>query len=75
MAAATECVFSFLLPLRRSASPSQASKSMLFSDDLHLQCPFSQSCWNVLQIEVPLQASTLEVMEHLKDGLYRPPFS
>jgi hypothetical protein len=37
MAAATECVFSFLLPLRRSASPSQASKSLLFSDDLHLQ--------------------------------------
>ncbi|PVH34302.1 hypothetical protein PAHAL_8G190100 [Panicum hallii] len=43
-------------------------------DHLFFQCPFSQSCWNLLNLQIPLQASTLQSLDLLKFELHSPLF-
>ncbi|PVH34306.1 hypothetical protein PAHAL_8G190400 [Panicum hallii] len=43
-------------------------------DHLIFQCPFSQSCWNLLNLQIPLQASTLQSLDLLKFELRSPLF-
>jgi hypothetical protein len=43
-------------------------------DHLFFQCPFSQSCWNLLNLQIALQAPTLQSLDLLKFELHSPLF-
>ena len=43
-------------------------------EHLFFQCPFAVSCWNLLHLQVPLQATVLEIMDSLAAQLRTPIF-
>ena len=43
-------------------------------EHLFFQCPFAVSCWNLLHLQVPLQATVLEIMDSLAAQLRMPIF-
>jgi hypothetical protein len=44
------------------------------SEHLFFRCPFAHNCWNLLNMHVLAQASTLEALEYLQTGLQTPLF-
>jgi hypothetical protein len=44
------------------------------SEHLFFQCSFSQIYWDLLHVHVPTQASTVDAMEIIRNGLQSPIF-
>ena len=38
-------------------------------EHLFLECPFAAICWNIIQVQIPLQSSLPEIFQQIKDQL------